>query len=197
MSEPSGGRVAAASKDALSAFKMFASNPVPGLSTTYDSLGSARALGVGIVFGTVFAVALLIGIYRFAPAWARPQGVGGFLKIAFVAVVPYLSLFAASALVRMGFRGQGSFGSDGFTAGAALLPFGVVALLVALLGSSNLEIVAIAALFAVCVTILMLFAGLTRINKTSERAATFAVPLMVMASAWFSKIIYTAMLRQM
>lgn len=197
MSEPSGGRVAAATKDALTAFKMFATNPVPGISTAYESLGSARALGVGVVFGAVFAVALVIGVYRFVPEWARPQGVGGFLKVVLVSVVPYVSLFAASAVVRMAFRGQGSFGSDGFIAGAALLPFALVALLVALLGSGNLDVVGVVAVFAVCVTILMLFAGLTRINKTSERAATLAVPVMVMASAWFSKLIYTAMLRQM
>lgn len=197
MSEPSGGKVAAASKDAVAAFKMFATNPVPGLSAAYESLGSARALGVGVVFGAVFAVALVIGVYRFVPEWMRPQGVGGFLKVVIVSVVPYVSMFAASALVRTAFRGQGSLGGDGFIAGAALLPFAVVALLVALLGSGNLDIVGIVALFAVCVTILMLFAGLTRINKTSERAATFAVPLMVMASAWFSKIIYSAMLQRM
>lgn len=197
MSEPSGNRVTAASKDALAAFKMFASNPVPGLPTTFESLGATRALGVGAVFGAIFAVSLLIGVYRFVPEWARPQGVGGFLKVVIVAIVPFVSLVAASALVRTVFRGQGSLASDGFVAGAALLPFTVVALLMALLGSGNVEVVSVAALFAVCVTILMLFAGLTRINKTSERAATFAVPLMVLASAWFSKIIYTAMLRQM
>lgn len=197
MSEPSGGKVATASKDALAAFKMFATNPVPGLSTTYESLGPARALGVGVVFGAVFAVALLLGVYRFLPQWTRPQGIGGFFAVAVVAIVPYISLFAASFVVRTVFRGQGSWGSDGFLAGAALLPFALVALLVALLGSGNAEVVAIVALFAVCLTILMLFAGLTRIQKTSERAATLAVPLMVMVSGWFSKIIYTALLQRM
>jgi len=192
-----GGKVATASKDALTAFKMFASNPVPGLSTTYESLGTARALGVGIVFGAAFTVCLLIGVYRFLPEWTRPQGVGGFLKTVFVAVVPFVSLFGASLLVRTVFRGQGSLGSDSFIAGAALIPFAVVALVVAILGAGNIEVVAIVALVAVCVTILMLFAGLTRINKVSERAATLAVPLMVMASGWFSKVIYTAMVRQM
>lgn len=195
--ETAGGKVATASKDALSAFKMFATNPVPGLSTTYESLGTARALGVGVVFGAVFAVCLLLGVYRYFPAWARPQGVGGFLKVLVVTLVPFVSLAGASLAVRSVFRGQGSLGSDSFVAGAALLPFAAVALVVAILGSGNAEVAGIVALIAVCVTILMLFAGLTRINRVSERAATLAVPLMVLVSGWFSKIIYSAMLQRM
>ena len=57
-----------------------------------------------------------------------------------------------------------------------------------------MEVIAVFTLVAVCLTILMLFAGLTRICKLSERSATIAVPLMLIASAWFSKIIYTAIL---
>ena len=47
-----------------------------------------------------------------------------------------------------------------------------------------------------CLTILMLFAGLTRIAKTSEQSATLAVPLMLLVSSWLAKVIYSAMLNQ-
>ena len=40
----------------------------------------------------------------------------------------------------------------------------------------------------------MLFAGLTRICKLSERAATVAVPLMLLVSVWLTKTIYFKML---
>ena len=187
-------KVKVASKDALQAFKMFASNPVGGLSVAFESLGQARALGVGITFGALFSLCVLFGIYRLLPEWGRPPGFSGFIKILVVAVVPFISLFAASVLGRKAFRGEGGVGHDSFIAGASSLPFGLAALLAAVLGLGNMEVIAVFALFAVCLTILMLFAGLTRICKISERSATIAVPLMLIASAWLSKIIYTAML---
>jgi hypothetical protein len=186
--------VKAASKDALQAFKMFASNPVAGLSVAFESLGQARALGVGITFGALFSLCVLFGIYQLLPEWGRPPGFGGFIKILVVAVMPFISLFGVSVLGRKAFRGEGGFGHDSFIAGASLLPFGFVALLAAILGLGNMEVIAVFTVFTVCLTILMLFAGLTRICKISERSATIAVPLMLIASAWLSKIIYTAML---
>jgi hypothetical protein len=187
-------KVRVASKDALQAFKMFASNPVAGLSVAFESLGQARALGVGITFGVLFSLCFLLGIYRLLPEWGRPPGFGGFIKTLVVAVVPFISLFGAGVLGRKAFRGEGGFGHDSFIAGASLLPFGFVALLAAILGLGNMEVITVVTLFAVCLTILMLFAGLTRIYKISERSATMAVPLMLIASSWLSKIIYAAML---
>jgi len=188
-------KVKAACTDALQAFKMFASNPVVGLSVAFENLGPARALGVGIVFGTLFALCIVFGVYRLLPEWGRPNGFSGFLKILVVAFVPVISLFGAGVFSRKVFRGKGGFGHDSFITGAALLPFGFFAMLVGILGIGNTEVIAVFTLFAVCLSILMLFAGLTRICKTSEQSATIAVPSMLLVSAWLSKIIYTTMLR--
>jgi zinc-ribbon domain len=188
-------QIKAASKDALKAFKLFALNPVGGLSVAFESLGQARTVGVGIVFGIAFALCLLFGVYRLLPGWGRPQGIAGFFKILVVAIVPFVSLLGASIVARKAFRANGDLGHDTFIAGASLLPFGCVALLAAILGFGNIEVISVFALFAICLTILMLYAGLTRISKLSEQAATLAVPLMLIASAWLSKIIYTAMLK--
>ena len=57
-----------------------------------------------------------------------------------------------------------------------------------------MEVIGALSIFALCLTILMLFAGCTRITMMSERLATIAVPLMLMLSAWFTKIIYAAMI---
>ncbi len=191
-----GVRVKAASQDAFTAFKTFATNPVGGLSEAFNSLGQSRALAVGITFGLVFAACILISIYRVVPEFMRPTGAGGFFRIVVISLVPFVSLFAAAAAVRTIFHGDGQLGSDSFLAGAALLPFGFVAVLLTLLGPSNLQIIQFLGLFAVCLTILMLFAGLTRIYKTSERMATIAIPLMLVVTAWLSKVIYTQMLKQ-
>lgn len=50
-----------ASQDALTAFKMFATNPVAGLSVAFEQLGPNRALSVGLSFGVVFSLCILIG----------------------------------------------------------------------------------------------------------------------------------------
>jgi hypothetical protein len=136
----------------------------------------------------------MFGVYRILPSWGGPHGFSGFIKILVVAVVPFISLLGAVFAGRKAFRGEGGFAADSFVAGASLLPFGFVALLSAILGLGNFEVIALFTLFAICLTILMLFAGLTRICKLSERSATVAVPLMLIVSAWLSKIIYTALL---
>ena len=185
-------KVKAASKDSLQAFLKFATDPVAGLSVAYESLGAARALSVGISFGIVFALCVLFGAYRLIPF--RPPGAEGFFKLLVCAVVPFVTLVGACALARLVFRGKGGLGNDSFIAGAAVLPFGFVMLLSSILGAGNLEVISALAVFALCLTILMLFAGCTRITMMSERLATIAVPLMLMLSAWLSKIIYAAMI---
>jgi hypothetical protein len=188
-------QVEAASKDAWWAFKLFVPDPVPGLSAAFAALGQRRALGAGITFGAAFALCFLLAGYRVLPDWNKPPGFIGFIKMLLVAIAPVLSLFAASVLARKVFRGAGGFADDSFISGAACLPFGCIALLAAILGPGNMELIAPCALFAGCVTILMLFGGLTRIGKISERGATLAVPLILIATTWLSKVTYIALLK--
>ena len=190
-----GDKFKAASQDALTAFKTFATDPVGGLPAAANSLGNARAMGVGIIFGVVFTLLTGFGIYRVFLSGFGGPGVGGFLKMLLVAAVPFVCLAASGMAVRKLFGGQGGLGMDTFIAGAACLPFGVVMLLGSLLGAGNLDVIYALSMFAICFTILMLFSGLTRIGKTSERAATIAVPLMLLVSAWLAKTIYASMLR--
>jgi hypothetical protein len=189
-----GERMKAASADAFSAFKTFAGNPVGGLADAYTALGPAKALGVGLTFGAVFAVCLLLSFYRVVPEFLRPTGVGGFLKLVVVAVIPFVSMFVATIAVRSVFRGEGSVGSDSFLAGASLLPFGLIALVATILGAENWNVIQFLAIFGISVTILMLFTGLTRMYKISERMATIAVPIMLLITAWLSQTIYRMML---
>lgn len=187
-------KVKAASKDSLQAFLKFATDPVAGLSVAYESLGSSRALGAGLGFGAVFTLCVLAGTYRLIPEFLRPPGIGGFLKLLICAMVPFATLAGACAIARLVFHGKGSFSNDSFIAGASVLPFGFLMLVATILGAGNMEVIGALGVFALCLTILMLFAGCTRITMISERLATVAVPVMLMLSAWFSKIIYAAMI---
>ena len=181
----------AASKDALHAFKIFALDPVGGLSASYASLGQTRALNAGIAFGVVFAICLFVSAYI---AHVRPHGFGEFLKYLICAFVPFLGMAGAAFVGRKAFRGEGTFAVDAFVSGAALLPFALAVVASGILGFGNVEVIAILGVFAATLTILMLFTGFTRIAKISERGATLAVPLVLLVCVWLSKIIYASLL---
>jgi hypothetical protein len=188
-----GDRMKAASSDAFGAFKTFASDPVGGLSPAYDKLGAGKAMAVGITFGAVFALCIALALYRTLGQFLF-HGFGGFLKILLIAVVPFVALMLSSLGVRTIFRGEGEIGTDSYIAGASLLPFGIVAIIMALLGSSlNSNVIYFLGLLSISLTILMLLAGLTRIYKISERMATIAIPLMLIVTGWLSRLIYEQM----
>lgn len=189
-----GVKVKAASKDAADAFKIFATNPVGGLPTAFESLGEARAIAVGIVFAVIFDLCVFLGTYLALPPWGRPEGLIGFIKILIFGAIPFVILVGTGALARRIFGGEGSVGGDSFIAGAALLPFGIVVLLSGILGMGNFEIIIVLGVFALCYTILMLYTGCTRISKVPESRAALAVPIMVIMSGWLAKILFTAML---
>lgn len=186
-------KVKAASKDATAAFKTFATNPVGGLPAAFANLGTARAVGVGVVFGVVSVLCVFIGIYIALPSFSKPD-IGDSIKFMAFGAVPFLSLFAAAAATRKVFGGQGSYHGDCFIAGAALLPFGFLILLTGLLGIANLEISLLLLVFALCYGILMLYTGITKISLVSESRAAFAVPVMIIVSFWLTKIIFGAVL---
>jgi hypothetical protein len=106
-------------------------------------------------------------------------------------LVPFVSLVGAMALARQIFRGNGRFAGDVFAAGAALLPSGFLVLAAALLGVANVEVIVILSLFALTYSILMLYAGCSRIGGISEAGAAPGVPIILLLSAWITKIIVT------
>ena len=113
-------------------------------------------------------------------------------KVVFLGIVPFASLTGACALARAIFRGTGRFAGDVYTAGAVLLPTGIMVLVASLLGAANLEVILILYLFALTYSILMLYAGCSRIGNISEAGAAPAVPIILLLSAWITKIIVTS-----
>jgi hypothetical protein len=190
-------KVKVASQDALVAFKVFAANPVGGLSAAFEGLGPARALGVGITFGAVFAISILLAIYRMTSnlgMFSIPHNFSFFMKALLLSVMPFAGLFGTSSVARISMKGQGSFGHDSFIAGASSLPLAIVALLAAILGDGNSQIIGFFGVFGICLLVLMLFTGLVRISKITERLATIAVPSMLIVTGFLCKIVGQAML---
>lgn len=198
-------KVKTASQDAFCTFKIFAVNPVGGLSVAFESIDLNRALWVGLFLAFVFDVLMLFGMYLgvknvqggiasfvgFFPYFGNPE-FGDILKLLVFGAVPPISIALASLLARKIFNGGDGFEGDIFIAGAALLPLGFFSVITGLLGIANFEVITILLVFAICYTILMLYSGCTKISKISEGGAAVAVPIMLLLSIWFSKIILSA-----
>ncbi len=180
-----------ASEDALGAFKIFALNPVGGLPDAATALGSTRALSVGIVFGVVTAIAMTLSVY-IGPtiiSMFAPQGIVGFIKLLLCSALPFASLFAVTYAAAKICRSTASLGDCSFIAGAACLPTGIMVVVAAVLAKIDANLVLAALIFSGSITVLILFSGLTRICKMSERVATLTLPLMLIASGWLTQIV--------
>lgn len=193
--------VKARSLDAWRGIKLFAKSPVGGLPESFALFDDQRAIQVGIVFAIVYEVALLLGALIFKSK--APGLLGGIVpigdltaaqvfKVLFLGLVPFASLIGACALARAIFHGKGRFAGDVYTAGAVLLPWGFLVLAASLLGVANWEVIMILLLFALTYSILILYAGCSRIGTISEAGAAPAVPIILLLSAWITKIIVTA-----
>ena len=198
--------VKARSLDAWQGVKLFAKSPVGGLPESFALFDDRRAIQVGIVFAIAYEVAVLLGALIFK---SKTEALlGGILpvsqlmgeltaaqlfKVLFLGLVPFASLIGACALARAIFHGKGRFAGDVYTAGAVLLPTAILVLLAALLGAANFEVIAILFLFALTYSILILYAGCSRIGLISEAGAAPAVPIILLLSAWITKIIVVAL----
>ncbi len=194
--------VGARSLDAWRGVKLFAKSPVGGLPESYALFDERRAIGVGIVFAIVYEIAVFLGalVFKFRVAGLfggfAPIGgltVGQLFKVLFVSLVPFASLVGACAGARAVFRGTGRFAGDVYTAGAVLLPFGLFVFAASILGAANSEAILILSLFALTYSILILYAGCSRIAGISETAAAPAVPVILLLSLWITKIIVAAL----
>jgi len=184
-------QVKVAMDDAWATFKALGLDPVGGLLNAYVGLGKVRSLGVGLAFGIAFALCFVISVYqtpyfRFLP---NMSGLGGFIKLFIVGIVPFIALTTACIVGEKVGHGKGGVPSNGFISGVALLPLGVVFLFASIVGVANIEVIGTIAIVGICMTILTLFAGLTRIGEVTEKIASISVPLMLIASAWISKVI--------
>jgi hypothetical protein len=158
-------------------------------------------MSVAIIFGVLYEAMLFLGIYRLADNATALFGVGLpigelsaklVIQIIFVGLVPFITLALSGTLARLIFRGKGTFTGDLYVAGASLLPLGLLSLLASFLGPANIEVIGVLALFALTYNILMLYSGCSRISGIPEIGAAPAVPIMLLLTAWLTKIVISA-----
>ena len=190
--------VQARTKDAWKGIKLFLISPVGGLQESFEMFEAGRAASVGILFAILYELMIFVGFYRLASTVSSALGISlpvgditakEVLQLAFVGLVPFVSLALSGWIARKIFRGQGSLPGDIYTAGASLLPLGFAVLLASFLGAANGEVIVALLVFAWIYTILMLYAGCSRIAGIPEAGAAPAVPIMLMLSGWLTKVV--------
>ena len=196
-----GQRIAASSADALAALRQLVIDPVSGLAAAYTAMGDSRAQAAGIALAAFFAIAAALGVSLGARralggllSLAGGQGFGGFLKLVVVFLIFPLAMTAIAFAVRKLLRAVPPLAADLFTCGAAVAPLGVAILISGVLGVANGEVIALLLMFASTYLLLMLFAGLTRIGSLTEKAAAPTLPILMLMTAWLSKIVFVAIL---
>lgn len=179
--------------DAKAALTFLLTNPVGGLAPAYQKLGPKRAGAAGIVFLVVAMVVIVLLVDRSAASVGLSLfGSGGFAKMLFATAGSLAAWVAALAVARLVNQRGGQWEGDAFIAGAMSLVWALGLLLTTIVGWKNFEVCGIFALAAGCITVLQIFVGLTRISNLTEPRATLAVPLILVAGAWLTKIIVTA-----
>jgi hypothetical protein len=196
---------AASPSDVGQSLVAFLLNPVGELPRLAYALGPAAAFGLGLTLGIFFVIWVLLGMvltldrdlaFRFdffnLLPFGRPSKI--IILAGFLALLLWVSLTGAVAIIRLVTRGKGSFGYDALAAGTALLPLGVATPLDVLLGPGNLEIIAFLNLTVLVFAILVLNCAFTRVIGLSDRGAVFAVPASLVGSMWLLKVITVAIL---
>jgi hypothetical protein len=185
-----GTKVKDASEDALKALKVLAVNPVGGLSEAYESLGRQRSLGVGLVFGAVFVLAMVFTFTMHLAKADLTPNLKGIASMLLIGVVPFVAIAGASLIARKLFRGEGgSIESDVLMSGASLIPIGIAAVTTVILGVANLEVIMLVAVFSVCYALNILFVGSSRLSRIPEALVTPAVAVTLVFTLWLAKVI--------
>ncbi|MBY0497072.1 MAG: zinc ribbon domain-containing protein [Cyanobacteria bacterium] len=202
-----GRHVKVSSRDALTALKQLALNPVGGLPIAYGNLGDQRALSAGLAMCVAFALASSAGmtlganqIQSLAFNWFGPvtgliedrSGFSAFLSTALQFLVLPASIAAASLALRKMAGAKPPIAADVFTAGAALAPFGLAMFIGGLIGIGNAEITLLLFFFAITFLILMLYSGFTSVGQMTDRAGAPAVPAAILISGWLCKVVFAA-----
>ena len=149
---------------------------------------------MGAVFGVVYLVCPIIGSIFGATAMGLRSGGGWFgntLVGLIVDTATIATMVGVSYLYRLKTRSGGaSVGADMLIVCAALLPIAIARLVAALFKWDMNLIVLSVSVFGGCFCVMLLFSGLTKISKLSERLATVAVPLMLVAALGVAMLLY-------
>ncbi|HEY9649451.1 MAG TPA: DnaJ domain-containing protein [Coleofasciculaceae cyanobacterium] len=176
-------------EDTWMSFQSFALNPVGGLLPAFARLDKQQAIAVGLVFATIFDASVVCSAYAGWQEFLEPE----IIDLMLVGTVPFVILVTISAIARSITRRPGSLAGDIFLAGASLIPLSFLVLASGISTYLPDNAMVVFTVFTSCLTILTLYSGCTQISNLSENVATVIVPLMLLASGWFSYWAFSAL----
>lgn len=195
-------RAVAASKDAVRALKLLLADPVGSIGAAYNGLTSRQGLDVGVAFCVLFILSSIVAIRMIGRLAQRASfgfmgfslGIKEVLQIALVAAVPIVSIVAIFFGLQLLATKRNDFSRALFAGGAVLIPLALFNIIGGILGAANAEVLALVAIFALCYTILLIYAACRDVLAISSSWAAAAVPVILLATAWLTKIILAAVL---
>lgn len=202
------------SPDAVNIYETYIGSIIGNWSSAFIGIKQDGALWTGLVCAFIYCVGVVIGTnlmlrkvgalfasglaaFGRVPASLQSEATGltggQIIKLMAVAAIPFLCIAISSALLRKLFSDdeEGSFSNDIFIAGISLLPTGLYVLASGWLGLGNIEVSAVCAVFALCYTIILLHNGCTIVSRIKDTAAALSVPVILLLSAWLTKIVLT------
>ncbi|MGF1514793.1 MAG: DnaJ domain-containing protein [Elainellaceae cyanobacterium] len=145
-------------------------NPISGLLPAFVRLGHTRAIAVGLLFGTLFALCLA---FKMGSPTALPS-----LYSLLAGLLPLVSMTVTKRVGRSLLDGYSSLAGDIFTAGVALLPLSGAVLASGLPFSAAVSLMAIATSYAV----LILYSSCSQIANLPEAKASALTALLLTAA---------------
>lgn len=190
-------RAVAVSKDAMSAVKLLLRDPVGSIGAAHDALTTKQTLDVGIAFCVVFIISSLLAvrtIARFFGGSFFSMGAKEVLQAALVGVVPAACIIGILSGLQMLTAKRQDLPRSVFVGGSALLPLAALSFVAGILSTSNGEVIALVAVFSICYTILLLYAGCRDVLNVASPLAAVSVPVILLATGWLTKVILAAIL---
>jgi len=195
-------RVGAASRDAFRAITLLLRDPVGSIGAAYDAFTPRQVLDVGITLCAAFIVSCVIATRMIAGAAQRFGGGFVAFNIGFkevittllVGSVPVGSIVAILTFLQVIAKKPRDLRRALFAGGAALVPMAFLNVLGGILGMANAEVLMLVGLFVLCYTVLLIYAGCHLVIGISSAWSAAAVPVVVIATAWLTKIILVAMM---
>ncbi|MEX2141750.1 MAG: DUF4339 domain-containing protein [Pirellulales bacterium] len=183
--------------ESAGAVRSLISDPWGRVGTVYEQLGAKRAIVVGGVFVAAFLVCcLLAAAIKQTPlpgiANVDLTDAATFFKTLIVLVGYVGTLVGAVTLFRVATRTGVEFAADLFVVGAALLPLGGYALVASLLDWRSAIIqwlVSVLFAFTAITGLLMLYNGLSKAVRLSDRMSALAVPAVIAAAMTVAQLL--------
>lgn len=187
-----------ASREAAGAMRQLVSDPWGRLGTVYEQLGPKRAMMVGGAFLATFFLCCLLAVTLkrtvLLPGVASLESMtaAAILKTLIVLIAYVGTLLATVALFRMAARTGTALAGDLFIVGTALLPLGGFVLVAGLLDPLSPVVqwlVRVLFVFAAITGILILYNGLGKVVRLSDRMSAMAVPAVLSAAMTVAQIL--------